>query len=106
VGYFEDAIMNCKPGDLAIIVSSSSSENIGRIVGVLRPAIRGIDFHKDAADVVTWWVRSVRPLKVTDYVSKEKYGHKYERPYQDRLLRPVSGLPVTDEVTEDLKEPA
>ena len=94
--------MNCKPGDLAIIVASEHSpENIGRIVEVVRPAIRHLEFHKDAPDMPTWIVKADRPLARYHYLTNERMPDTCVRAYQDRCLRPVSGLPITDDVTDE-----
>jgi len=92
--------MNCKPGDLAIIVRSRlAPENIGRIVEIVRR--RSTETEKEGPE---WLVRCDRNMV-------ERWEHGFvrlvtERFYLDACLRPVSGLPVEDEVTEDLKEPA
>lgn len=98
--------MNCKPGDLAIIVGVASK--CGFIVEVMR-----------AAPLSRFKLPDGRP-HVACFVSD--WIIKFQRPVQcptmrgmvlsewavvaDSKLRPLNGLPVTDEVTEDLKEPA
>ncbi|MDR6393038.1 hypothetical protein [Paraburkholderia phenoliruptrix] len=84
--------MNCKPGDLAYIVKSGRPETIGVIVEVLEPLIHG--------STPMWRVRALRPVK--------KYSGEFgcEGNIEDDRLRPISGVPVNDEVTDDIKEPA
>ena len=73
--------MNCKPGDLAVIVRSDASENIGKLVTVLRPhhtrqAVWFVEMHGNcvdartnkpilAADPRTPWVHDIclRPIR-------------------------------------------
>jgi hypothetical protein len=94
--------MNCKPGDLAIIVWSHCPENIGRIVEVIRPAIRGIDFFAgETGNLITWVVKADRPL-VRRGPHYEPIPPAYERSYLDDCLRPVTGLPITDDVTDEV----
>lgn len=105
--------MNCKPGDLAIVIGARlTPEIIGAIVEVIGPAcdgqifrsINGLRVTLKTEGRMTWVVRSDRPLMWRMDSGRELYFS--ELPASDRMLRPVSGLPITDEVTEDLKEPA
>jgi hypothetical protein len=114
VGDFEDAIMNCKPGDLAVIISTlRSPENIGRIVEVIRTAVPGEEFVTAGRMRVfvptqnsgpIWRVRGQRPLIWRDQDGKVEMA--FEVPCADSYLRPITGVPVNDEVTDDIKEPA
>jgi hypothetical protein len=99
--------MNCKPGDLAYIVGSSKFA--GRIVEVVSYAPIGVNFalpdgYTQIAQHYEWVIRFVGAsieaptglgTRVTRYATAP-----------DRLLRPISGVPVNDEVTDDIKEPA
>jgi hypothetical protein len=89
--------MNCKPGDLAIIIRSRlAPENIGRIVEVICPS--------GAPGKPSWIVKSSRPLVVRwedGWVARS-----YERRYLDICLRPVTGLPIGEDRINDIKEPA
>lgn len=86
--------MNCKPGDLAIIVSSRlAPENIGRIVEVVRR-------RSPDGSLPCWIVRSNQPL-----VNRWEDGFVelvYERIYRDLCLRPVTGLPIANDVTDEV----
>jgi hypothetical protein len=84
--------MNCKPGDLAYIVRSARPETVGVVVEVLEPIT-----HRGTP---MWRVRAVRPVK------KMNGDFGYEGDIEDDRLRPISGVPVNDEVTDDIKEPA
>lgn len=99
--------MNVKPGDLAYIVGSSKLA--GRIVEVVSRAPQGVPFalpdgYTQAPTDYEWVIRIVgAPVKApTDL------GHRLANygTAPDRLLRPISGVPVNDEVTDGIKEPA
>ncbi|HVM91761.1 MAG TPA: hypothetical protein VMT67_03060 [Terriglobales bacterium] len=98
--------MNVKQGDMAIVVSAFHvKENIGRIVEVVRPAIHGMDYLSDN-NSFTWMVRSSRPLGRVSYQGIFRLSDDYEAPCADENLRPISSIPIDDEVIEELKEPA
>jgi hypothetical protein len=83
--------MNCKVGDLAYIVVTESEVNRGAVVEV-------ISLNPIATDLFgcpTWNVRSCRPLVNTIDVSIE--GN-----CEDCRLRPISGVPLKDEVTDEI----
>lgn len=89
--------MNCKPGDLAYL--SSDCVNEGVIVEVLRPAvIVGVNN-------LAWHCKSRTPIHCTRQLSGREVWTT-EICVEDRYLHPINGVPVTDCVTEDLKEPA
>lgn len=99
--------MNCKPGDLAIITNSLPTGALcGRIVRVVRPRVDGeiftaTDGHRCRGDSehFCWVIEADEPLPW--------YSRRFaQRPFADMWLRPITGLPVTDEVTNDIKEPA
>lgn len=91
--------MNVKPGDLAIYINSGAG-NEGAIVEIIgpmgeRPIFDGIQWG--ALGDFMWMVKSPRPLK-------SNFGISYFIcPAQDRFLRPVSGLPDTEQT--DQQEP-
>jgi hypothetical protein len=99
--------MNCRPGDLAYVVRAEvTPEMIGIVVTVLRPAI-----HAEIVDGIhyqvtepSWVVESGSsiPARSNDGILRVVK----RRVVMDRLLRPISGVPVNDEVTDDIKEPA
>lgn len=99
--------MNCKPGDLAIVVAARNTpEIIGRIVEVVRVAVAGDTFKRvdgvtttlARVDGVTWRVRSSRPLPWT--MANGKTYQCFEVATSDAHLRPVSGLPVCEETRD------
>lgn len=85
--------MNCKQGQLAIIIRDPLPQCIGSIVEVVSS---NIDFDRPA-----WNCHSVRPLPTVakDDVSDVRLL-RYFMCY-DADLRPVTGLPLCDEVTDD-----
>lgn len=87
--------MNCNPGDLAYIVGGmrNPSPNIGCVVEVIR--LEAID----AAIGPVWNCKSRQPLETV-------HGFRDKFHVRDAWLRPIGGVPVEDEVTEDIKEPA
>jgi hypothetical protein len=92
--------MNCKPNDLAIIIQSEHPDNIGRIVHI----DEAYDHALDGA--FRWAVSTVgAPLVgydgLTDRIVTTRVGC-----IEDYMLRPISGVPIDDEITEDLKVPA
>jgi hypothetical protein len=107
LGDFEDAIMNCKPGDLAIITNSLPSGMLcGRIVRVVRQRTAGEVFtatdgnqYRGTEQEFCWVIEADEPITWCGRLF-------YQRPFADKWLRPITGLPVTDEVTDDIKEPA
>jgi hypothetical protein len=103
--------MNCKPGDLAIILRDGFPENVGRVVTVIRPsgaweleaAIPG-DFH--------WEVDCATPLAIGYYDrhAGKLVGPTYHRrqgTVLDRDLRPIRdpGEGATDETLLWLPSP-
>jgi hypothetical protein len=107
VGYFEDAIMNCKPGDLAYVIRAEATpEMVGIVVTVLRMAIDGekVGGRKFSVREPSWVVEANSLIPSRGYDGILRYLK--QRVICDRNMRPISGVPVTDEVTEDLKEPA
>jgi hypothetical protein len=91
--------MNCKPGDLAIIIASDFPEEIGMVVEVLPDSLVDEEFG------FCWHIRAKRPVACWDPATgKDVFNSEFCVPDSD--LRPVTGLPVHDEVTDDIKEPA
>lgn len=90
--------MNVKKGDLAYIVEGCI-ENIGAVIEV----IDAYGIYLD--DGFCWNIRSFRPLLATGTIDG-KLHFVTEGFITDRSLRPISGVPIDDEVIEELKEPA
>jgi hypothetical protein len=105
--------MNVKPGMLARVVSNGCSDMtpgfVDRIVEVSRPAARGEQFHAIDGSVVAtcdefidaWVVTSPNPLPWADaYGDAVHFFH--ERVVGDEHLRPIGGVPVTDEIEDQV----
>lgn len=81
--------MNCKPGDLAVVVSSDFPENIGLVVSVL-----SLSSECYEEDDIHWLVRSCgRPLKFEWFddgrTGTNDFGFDVEVDSPDSTLRPI-----------------
>jgi hypothetical protein len=87
--------MNVKPGILAYIVESPFPENVGRVVEVLSA------YGEYRDEGFCWNVCSKFPLTaildigVGIVCTREAFT-------PDRCLRPISGVPVHDELTDEV----
>lgn len=90
--------MNCKAGDLAY--QAYPGTNCGRVYEVL-----SINCDHPRLGRI-WNVRATQPLETFDSDDGSHRGFWTDFECPDDWLRPISGVPVDDEVTEDLKEPA
>lgn len=90
--------MNCKPGDLAVIVGCQVPENNGHIVEVVE---RDYDVYDTPEP--RWLVRCPTPLHGHDVDTGEsQWGNEGSLP--DSCLRPISGVPVGEET--EIEAPA
>lgn len=88
--------MNCKPGDLAIVVRARQTpEMLGRIVTVVRLAVPGEHFKTDRGNMQwtghstqVWVVKSDRPMPW--YGDKGTLHFATERIFHDGGLRPIN----------------
>lgn len=94
--------LNCKVGDLAIVVNTDLPENLGQIVEVLgvqtgEPLLLEGPGHY-------WQVRAVsgRKTLIYRYNDTGRLAEHEEGPAPDRCLRPVSGLRDGDACSGDL----
>ena len=83
--------MNCKPGDLALVVSSVVPQNNGKVVQCVRlvnPAAHG--YRRDRG-----------PLWETDTITLSSHGHLDPFMFDCHLMpiRPLPGEPIED-ITE------
>ena len=95
--------LNCKPGDLAIVVNTTLPENLGQIVEVIGTKTKQGPDIKGPGHV--WHVRTVsgRPTLLYRYNGAGGRIDKLaEGPAPDCRLRPVSGLDNGDAVQEDV----
>ncbi|MBR8344680.1 hypothetical protein [Burkholderia ambifaria] len=78
--------MNCKPGDLAYVIASTIPENIGRVVEIV----------KWSEYMRMWECRSRDPMRL-------KSGEFLTEHFcEDSRLRPISGVPLTDDVSGEV----
>ena len=95
--------LNCKVGDLAIVVNAENPDNVGQIVEVLgRKRKRGIDLTGPGH---VWDVRTVTGRATLCYryhLEDGRIAKHAEGPVPDCRLRPVSGLTDDDAVREDV----
>ena len=89
-------VMNCKPGDLAYVVHGRQA---GAVVSVEKTSLPLEDVSP------CWTCTSTSPLHTVHRKTRERrINTRFRVP--DSWLRPISGIPVTDDVTENVKEPA
>ena len=80
--------LNCRAGDLAVIVDAFTPENIGMFVKVL-----GKHRNQSAcpAEDVIWLVQATQPMR---YEKLGKITHKRKGPVPDTWLYPIRGYPL------------
>lgn len=80
--------MNCKPGDLAVVVRAEKMpENLGRLVIVERAADEQ-EFVRNHAGHI-WIVRTAAGSPMSAMFSSGRVGQVISRPYSDSALRPI-----------------
>jgi hypothetical protein len=80
---------NCRPGDLAVVISARFPTNLGRIVKVIRPDDSKGDIRY-AQNLRPWLVESAQPM--TWHVGKQRLRRK-RGPVPDAQLKPIRGYP-------------
>jgi hypothetical protein len=90
--------LNCRAGDLAIIVEAFTSDNIGMIVRVLS---RHRNQSACPADDVIWLVQA--PQTMT-YEKLGKITHRKKGPVSDSSLRPIRGYPLGKDIAVEFTE--
>ena|ERR1700754_1086679 len=102
--------MNCKPGELAIVISAEATpEMIGYVVEVVRQAIDGemlgkFQLTQEYPHRHSWICRSANGIPM-----RSTHGNLHivnERAILDVFLRPITGLPIDEETPTEIKEPA
>lgn len=89
--------MNCKPGDLAIIVhQSESAPNVGRIVEVIR-----FYGERGRGKWPCWVVHASSPLNAFNALTKAP-TKAVDMIIPDAWLRPVSGLSIDEETRDEV----
>ena len=93
--------LNCKPGDLAIIIDAYNAVNIGAIVRIIATHKKQNALDKEADDHL-WTVIAPHPLT---YAINGKLVTKRRGPAPDSTMRPIRGVtPRTDINVENLKQ--
>ena len=93
--------LNCKAGDLAIIIDAYNPENIGTFVKVLKPHKNQFDLIKPEGDML-WLVEGSRPMSydVSGRIYKRKKGAA-----PDASLWPIRGITeLADIAVENFKQ--
>lgn len=92
--------MNCKPGDLAIIISSRNCpELIGHVVEVIRAFVPGSDLWIYWDGSPSWHIRYPDGRLIPRVVGLEaRRVPGGDRVFYDRNLRPIRDQPGEDEI--------
>jgi hypothetical protein len=93
--------LNCKLGDLAIIIDAYNAVNIGTIVKVIAVHKNQNALDKEADDHL-WTVTAPHPIT---YAIDGKLVRKLKGPAPDSTLRPIRGISeLADIAVEDFKQ--
>ena len=93
--------LNCKPGDLAIIIDAYNAVNIGAIVRIIAKHKKQNAQDKEADDHL-WTVIAPHPLT---YAINDKLVTKRRGPAPDSTMRPIRGVAArADSNVENLKQ--
>ncbi|MEI6469868.1 MAG: hypothetical protein WCO72_10365 [Betaproteobacteria bacterium] len=92
--------LNCKPGDLAIVVDAHNVNNIGTIVKVIRKHSNQSAISKQPDDFI-WMVEAPRPMTY-DHSGKLKFRKKGPAP--DSILRPIRGHPLGLDIATGVRD--
>lgn len=85
--------MNCKPGIMAMIIGSPNLAANGMIVDV-------VERCRDVSGLPAWLVKISDAFDVTSKLTGARVSNLVYCP--DAWLRPISGEPVTDDVTDEV----
>ena len=89
--------LNCKPGDLAIIIEAHNAVNIGAIVRVIATHKKQNALDKEADDHL-WTVIAPHPLT---YAINGKLVTKRRGPAPDSTMRPIRGVTQRADINVD-----
>lgn len=96
--------MNCKPGDLAVIVFALTGESLGILVEVLHRWEGGShNGQRFANDAPAWVVKSLG----RNLVSVDSRGRRHEhssRPVADVCLRPIRDQPDNEQFVVEARK--
>lgn len=89
--------MNCKPGDLAVVIESSTGDSVGKILTCVRlsgrPGLHNLDGTFDAGPV--WETSDFTPDPVTGI------PHNY---WMDSALRPIRDQPGNEQFVVEARK--
>jgi hypothetical protein len=101
--------MNCKPGDLAIVVGATYTLALnGRIVEVIRPAVAGAIYagkYRDEGGMRAWVCRSAANTPLPWKLFSGNTAYLAERPIADSALRPIRPGDLDETIDTDVKKP-
>jgi len=92
--------MNCKPGDLAIVVDAYTTCNIGSILKVIKTHRNQRALVVEPGDHI-WMVQATHPQA---YERGQKIVWRTKGPVPDSVLRPIRGLPLGRDIAEGLRD--
>jgi hypothetical protein len=87
------AKLNCKPGDLAVVITAHNPENIGTILRVIKKH-HNQNVLVDFKGSHIWMAEAPRPML---YDVGGKMVRRLKGAVPDTILRPIRGLPAKDE---------
>ena len=90
--------LNCRPGDLAVVIDAATLTNLGRIVKVIG-AHHGQDELRYAASRNAWLVECSHPLV---WFIRERRVRRKSGPIPDAQLRPIRGYPLGQDIADFL----
>ncbi|WP_175785534.1 hypothetical protein [Burkholderia ambifaria] len=93
--------MNCKPGDLAIVVRVDH-EGDRDVIGLIVEVITATPFFEWTDPNQPEWVCRTRTAIRMLEVSTQEIVLSSEFDVKDSWLRPISGMPVTDDVEDEV----
>jgi hypothetical protein len=89
--------MNCKPGDLAIVIRAKHSENVGKIVRVIEPhdhLTHDVILLKGTE--LAWLCETTGGDLVYESALACKFIHRRQGPIPDMCLRPLVPIQIED----------
>ena len=92
--------MQCKPGDLAVVIDAYNLSNLGMIVRVVGPQDMTSDLViQDESGV--WVIESHHPMT---WVCGERVFYRTKGPALDCQLKPIRGVPLGRDIAEGVKD--
>jgi hypothetical protein len=92
--------MNCKPGDLAVVVEAYNPSNIGSIVRVLRSHPNQSVIAIEPGDHI-WTMEATHPQA---YEVEGELVYRSSGPVPDSYLRPIRGYSLGRDIADGLSQ--